>query len=514
MTKLKKVYAMVGVAAVMAASGCGDLDIVNPNNPDVDRALASPNDVKNLAISTMNSWYLTATQNHPAAMTSVTADVSAANFGNFGMRFNNLEPRIAFENLSAGGDREAVRVPWDFTYSTLGAANDALRAFAGGLQLADAAETAKYRSLAAFTQAASLMHLAIWFDKAFIIDETFDLNGAPPELRPFADVSAAAVAKWEALAAATATGSATYSATEFPSTPALTTNRINRLANTFAALTMAYTPRNGAQNAAVNWAKVAQLAEKGIGTGTAGAPFNLVVTGDGYRTGFEACNTWCSFINRYFNEHSWMRIDHRLINRMDGTTPVKFDGNVPPKGTSPDARYDTDFEYCQASNPAPADGNPSCQAPVIGSAARGIYMQSSWYHKRYEAHSRTAGSTAGKAPVPYILAAESDLIRAEALLRSGGSSVTAAQLINNSRVGRGNLPPLTGAEGNAVLLTAIDYERDVELLATNGFELPRARQDLVPRLQAGTLRHLPIPAKELETLGLPIYTFGGPGKEM
>ncbi len=32
-------------------------------------------------------------------------------------------------------------------------------------------------------------------------------------------------------------------------------------------------------------------------------------------------------------------------------------------------------------------------------------------------------------------------------------------------------------------------------------------------LQAGTVHHLPVPASELETLGLPVYTFGSPGKE-
>lgn len=513
MTKLKMLYTMVGAAALMVGSGCGDLEITNPNAPDVARALASPNDVKNLAISTMNSWYLTATQNHPAAMTSVTADVHTSNFGNFGMRFNNLEPRIAYENNSAGGDREAARVPWDFNYSTLGAANDALRAFASGVVLPTTAETNKYRHLAQFTQAASLMNLALWFDKAFITDETLDPTGPPLELKPFPEVSATALAKWEALIAATATGSNTYTATEFPSTPVLTTRVLNRLANTLAALTMAYTPRNGAQNAAVNWAKVATLAEKGIGTGSAGAPFDLMVQGDGYLAGFEACNTWCSFINRYMNEHSWIRIDHRLINRMDGTTPVKFSA-VPPKGTSADARYETDFQYCQASNPAPSSGNASCQSPAIGDPGRGIWMRSSWFHRRYAHHARTTPVTAGRTAVPYILAAESDLIRAEALIRSGGSKITAAALINGSRVGRGNLPALTGAETNAVMLAAIDYERDVELLSTNGFELQRARQDLVVRLQTGTLRHLPIPAKELETLGLPIYTFGGPGKEL
>ena len=505
MTKFRKLYTMVGAAALMVGSGCGDLEVTNPNNPDVERALASAQDVKNLAISTMNSWYLTSTYFEPYLAGSVTSDNHTANFGNFGMRFNNLEPRIAYENLSAGGDREVARAPWDFNYSTLGAANDALRAFGGGLSLGSTAETNKYKNLAQFTQAASLSNLALWFDKAFIVDEAFDLNGPAPELKPYGDVSAAAVAKWEAAIAATTGSTATYTQAEFPMVGNLTGARLVRMMNTMAAITMAYTPRNATENAAVNWAKVAAFADKGIGTGSGGTPFDVMVTGD--------FTNWLSLINFYGNEHSWVRVDHRLINLMDGTTPAKFNGTVVGRGTSPDARYTTDFEFCQASNPAPSTGNGSCQATVIGDPGRGIWMQSNWYHSRYDHHARTTPGTAGRTAVPYLLAAESDLIRAEALIRSGGSKTTAATLINRTRVTRGNLPALTGAEANATMLAAIDYERQVELITTSGFELQRARQGLTARLQAGTWRHLPIPAKELETLGLPIYTFGGPGKE-
>jgi hypothetical protein len=505
MTRFKKLYTMVGAAALMVGSGCGDLEVTNPNAPDVERALASAEDVKNLAISTVNSWYLTSTYIEPYMSASVTSDNHTSNFGNFGMRFNNLEPRIAYENLSAGGDREVARAPWDFNYSTLGAANDALRAFTGGLSLGSTAETNKYKHLAMFTQAASMANLALWFDKAFIIDETFDLNGPAPELKPYTDVSAAAVAKFEALITSSTGNTATYTQAEFPMVGNLTGSRLNRMANTMAAITMAYTPRNATENAAVNWAKVATLADKGIGTGSAGAPFDVMVTGDN--------TNWYSYLNYYGNEHSWVRIDHRLINLMDGTTPVKFNGTVVGRGTSPDSRYTTDFEFCQASNPAPTTGDASCQAAVIGDPGRGIYMQSNWYHRRYDHHARTTPGTSARTAVPYLLAAESDLIRAEALIRSGGSKTTAAALINTTRNGRGGLPALTGAEDNATMLAAIDYERQVELVSSGGFELQRARQGLTARLQVGTYRHLPIPAKELETLGLPIYTFGGPGKE-
>ena len=502
MTMLRKLCGMLGSVALLAGSGCGDLEITNPNNPDVGRALAADN-VKQLAISTMNSWYLTSTAMRPYLDAMTTADVHTTSFccG----RFSNLEPRIPYENHSAGGDREIARQPWDFNYSTLGAANDVLRALSSGVVLSTPAETAKYKHLAMFSQAASLTNLALWFDKAFVVDETLDLAGSGAELQPFAAVSAAAVAKWESLIASSSGSTATYSQSEFPMVGGLNGSRLNRFANTMAALTMAYTPRNAAENAAVNWAKVAAFAEKGIGTGLAGTPFDVMVTGD--------FNTWYSYINLYGNEHSWTRIDHRLINLMDGRTPPRFNGTIVGRQTSPDARYVTDFEFCSSSNPPPTTGDASCQASVIGDPGRGIYMQSNWHHSRYDHHARMTPGTAGRTAVPWILAAESDLIRAEALIRSGGSRTTAAALINNSRVTRGNLPAMTGAEANAALLAAIDYERQVELLNTNGLDLQRARQGLTARLQAGTWRHLPIPAKELETLGLPIYTFGGAGKE-
>lgn len=483
---MKKLYKVASAAALLAIGACNNLDVTNPNNPDVARALASPEDVKNISISTMNSWYLTSTYYEPYMSMCVTADACSANFGNFGMRFNNLEPRIPYGNNSAGGDRAVTESPWNFNYQTLGAANDALRAFKAGIQLATPNETAKFKAIAQFTQAASLMNLALIFDRAFVVDETFDAQAGAPELKPYADVSAAAAAKFDQLIADLNGKAETYDATVFNTTVALTSSRLQRFANTMEALLLAYTPRKASEVGAVNWTKVAALAEKGIGTGTAGAPFDVIVQGDN--------NNWYSYIAFYGDEQSWVRVDHRLINRMDGTTPPKFNGTVVPRGTSPDARYVSDFTF---------------RAPPIGDPSRGIYMQSVWVHTRYADHSRTS-PTSARTPVPYLLAAESDLVRAEALIRKSGPDLaTAAALINNSRVGRGKLPPATAADGAATLLSYIDYEREIETHNTSGFTLFQRRH--VDGLQPGTYRHLPIPAKELETLALPIYTFGGVG---
>jgi hypothetical protein len=489
MKSIRQLGAVLGAATILFSGGCKpNLDVTNPNEPDIPRALASPEDVKNLAVSSVRSWYIGATDYEPWLMLQVTADVSTANYGNFGMRFNNLEPRIPYENNSAGGDRGVTESPWNSSYGALGAANDAIRAFKGGLQLPEGQdETDKYLRLAQFTQAATLTTLALVFDQAFIVDEDTKPN-EPPALQPYADVSAAAVAKWAALATDAAGKSDSYDQkSEFPMADApLTSDRLARWANTMAALTMAYTPRNAADAAKVDWAKVAAFADKGIGTGSAGAPFDVVVVGD--------FNNWYSGLTELGAGISWTRIDMRLINRMDPSQPKKFDGTIPPKGSSADARFDTDYGY---------------DAELIGDPGRGIYMQSPYFHNRYYDYSSDGNDEVG--PAPYLLAAESDLVRAEALIRSGGNLATAAALINNTRVGRGNLSPATAADGAATLLGYIDYERDVELMNTNGFTLFQRRH--VDGLQPGTVHQLPMPAKELETLVLPIYTFGGVGHE-
>jgi hypothetical protein len=489
MNSLRTLGTVVGSACILLAGGCKpSLDVTNPNAPDVGRALASPEDVRSLAISSVNSWYLASNNVEPWLMMSVTSDAGTANFGNFGMRFNNLEPRIAYANNSAGGDRGVTESPWNNFYSALGAANDAIKAFQGGIVLKEGQdETDKYMRLAQFTQAASLTELALIFDQAFITDESFT-PGDPVDLSPYTDVAAAAVAKWEALAAAEAGKTDEYDPSDLPMPVGpLTSSRLARIANTMAALTLAYTPRNAAEAATVDWSKVATLADKGIGTGSAGAPFDFTVIGD--------FNTWYADFLDYSESHSWISVDMRLIHRMDPNSPEKFTGTIPAEGSSADARFASDFRY---------DGT------VVGDPSRGIYMQSPYTSSRYDYYS-FEGPTEEEGPAPYILAAESDLVRAEALIRTNGDLGLAASLINNTRVGRGQLAPATAADGATTLLSYIDYERDVELHNSAPWMLFRRRH--VDGLQAGTVHHLPVPAKELETLNLPIYTFGGPGAE-
>ena len=480
----RKLGLALGSAALLFSSACADLEVTNPNNPDIDRALASPGDVQTIAENAIRQHYLSTMHYYPTLALTITADVMTANYGNFGMRFHNVEPRGEYLNNSAGGDDQWVaRSAWNNNYADLGSANDVLIALGKGISLGDAATNDKYKALAVFGQAAALSNLALYFDQAFIVDETTDLT-VEPELQPYSAVAAAALAKWDALIALTAGKSETYEAgiVPFADGNALTSQRLNQIANTMAARLLAYMPRNKTENAAVDWAKVLQYAQNGITKPGAEFAFNTLNDGD----------LWYSTHIVYADYAPWVRVDMSVINMMDPNSPAKYTGTMPPKGTSADARFESDLQYHGA---------------VIGDPARGIYMQSPYSHKRWR-YLTWSDPNPYVGEAPFIQQAENDLLIAEALIRTNGDLARAATLINKTRVTRGKLAPATAGDGAAKLLQYIDYERIIELMvgSQNTEFFNKRRND---QLQAGTYRHLPLPAAELETLGLPIYTYGG-----
>lgn len=499
---------MLAPVALVAAAACVDLEVTNPNNPDIARALASPADVARIAQSSVNSWYLAATHYEPAMMLQVTADVATANFGNFGMRFNNEEPRIPYNNTSASGDELAARRAWVLSYSALGAANDAMKALANGVTLGSTAADEVVKSQALWTQAATLSQIALLYDRGFVVDE--NLVGLP-ELQGYADVKTAALAKWDALIALSAGKTWKWDALAFPlfGQSEVSAALLNRMARTMAARLLVLSARTPTENLNTPWSAVLSYADAGI-TGTGLSDLDIAVTSDG------GIN-WYDYIKLYGSLDSWTRVDQRLINRMDPDIPSRFDGIPNQPETSPnDNRLGIRVGTCTTNPTVCLTGVTTDYADlrtVIGDPGRGITKQSTFYHLRYRDVSFAVPSAVwlGKAMV-YVLAAENDLMIAEALVRTNGDKARAATLINKTRVTRGGLGALTGGETNDALLAAIDYERDVELINTNGVvSFADRRRNSATMFNPGTFRHLPIPAKELEVLNLPIYTFGGVG---
>jgi hypothetical protein len=150
---------------------------------------------------------------------------------------------------------------------------------------------------------------------------------------------------------------------------------------------------------------------------------------------------------------------------------------------------------------------------------RGSYHYSDRTFERYEYYGNTLNG-----PMLILSKPEMDLLKAEALLHTGGDPGQIADLINNTRVDNGQLPPATAstpvgsvddapnplAPGEVTLWSMLKYEFNMEVQMTGSgavFFADRGWGDLVQ----GTPLHFPVPGQELETLDIQIYTFGGEG---
>lgn len=475
---------MLAVGAVGLLSACSkDLSITNLNDPDTKRAFSTPADVQSLMKTSLRDWFVANQDVNPNLAFVVMADALTCSYGNFGMRFNSNEPRIAYANATTSGDVSVAEAPWENNYQALGEANDALNAIKAGLDLGNEG----YAALGMFVQGGTLGNIALIYDQGFVIDETTPVP-APPDFVPYQQVADAAVAKFDAVIAAT--NGATWDALPEDVLPGqdVTPAYLNALANTMAARILAYTPRTAAENDAVDWARVASYASKGISAGP--DPFDFGVDGDGG-------NVWDAEYATYANYDAWLRVDMRVIHELIPSEPDRFpscnyvtpEANTLPSASA-DHRLETDFIYIDE---------------IPYSVVRGCYHFSNWAHSRYWYQSWSSDNPI-TGFLPAILAAENDLLWAEGLARSGGDLTLASALVNNTRVGRGELPPV--AADKDAILAAIQYEQDIELMASGGgIQFYDRRR--IDGLQPGTPLHLPVPASELEINGLPVYTFGG-----
>ncbi|HWG54837.1 MAG TPA: hypothetical protein VN677_16190 [Gemmatimonadaceae bacterium] len=485
--------ALLAVAgAILALAACSqDLTIPDTNEPNTKTALATPSDVAALAASSIQTWQDASTEMNPNESLAVMADALTSAFNNFGMNRSAAEPRVAYPNNTTGGDYTSmVQDPWYANYTALGEANDVLRAIGSGIVIDDAATTESYQALAMLTQGLALGNIALTFDQGFVVDENTPLPAPVTSMVKYPDVAAGALAKLDAVIALVQGKTWTLPDGTLPMPVPLTAANMGKIANTMAARIVAYTPRNSTENDAANWAKVLTYAQNGISSGT---PFDFSIQEDGG-------NVWWDGGKAYGEYGPWMRVSMRVMHEMNPSVPAKYTtcSSIPEDAAGfQDARYATDFTYI---------------GTIPFQCARGAWHFSNWEHSRWGTKSTSSDvswyASAFLGLAPLVLAAENDLLMAEALVRTGGDLGTAATLINKTRVGRGHLTPAAAGDGAATLLADIQYEQDVELLDTGG-GLQWYDRRRIDGLQQGTPRHFPVPAKELEIDQLPIYTFGG-----
>jgi hypothetical protein len=453
---------------------------------------------------------------NPTTVLCTQANSCTASWNNDNMRHysditgstSDCPQRCGWANDPNAVQRDSPLNYWQGYYSALSSANDVLTAIRQNhLIITDTATTKLTETIAQLMQAANLAELAINYDKGYIaLDSTNLLTLVYKDRKQMRDTALAKLDATILLANANVfnTPAGWTNGTSYSNT------QIVQIANTMAARLLAYWPRSGAENALVDWARVASYASKGM---SVGARFDFVFTGDG-------CTAFCPEALTWFDDPTSGRVHTRIAHMMDPTQKDPFDsvaGGSPPPN-SPDKRYG-DGSYGTAAmvtgyGNIPKDAGAGTDfmwsSQNVMRPSRGQYHQSNTGFIRWDCDGMDDANSIGYGycPYPVLMAAQNDLIWAEALIHTGDLA-TAATLINNSRVTRGGLAPATAADGVAGLTTELNYEQEVELFALGATSFYNNRR--YDNLYPGTPAEMPVPWKELGVFGQPLYTYGGAG---
>ncbi|MEM1093912.1 MAG: hypothetical protein AAGJ10_04860 [Bacteroidota bacterium] len=509
------VLSLVLVAGLMV--GCVDLEVENRNSPDRAQALSDPGDVQNLIADTFQDYWRTTQWCGMSMMLSTMADAHSCSWANWGMRDMSSEPRIAWNNDPSYSRRTSVSNPWFRAYVTISNTNDGLNAISAAeaegsvdenVFTRQGIDTQKLKAFAKFNQGLSHGLLALMFDQAFIVTEDVDLENDALELRPYAEVAEAAINMLdEAIALANANSFVITEDEDWIFGNEVSNTRLAQIASSYKARIRAQVARTEAERAAVNWSAVISDIQNGITE-------SFIPIGDD-----DGDQEWDCMKFYGTDGGTWARADYRTIGPADEAGGYQNWLNTP---TEDREVFDivTADRRIQGQGGVDADGSYFQYFGVAGPfpAARGTYHYSSHTPVRWKPY-RDANANG---PMPVMLMAEMDMLHAEALLQTGGSTATVAELINKTRVANGELNPATAGDAvgsqsddqshldSASLWAKLKHEKRIETLLTAAgldFFDDRGWGDLV----SNTPFHFPVPGAELETLGLQQYTFGGGG---
>lgn len=520
--RIKKLSSMIGLCAavLLAGSACLDLEVQNLNAPDRERAIRTPGDVEALVSGGFQVWEATSQGLYPGGAMSCVADSHSSSWGNFGMRDNCSEPRIAWNNDPSYGSRWVAMSPWNNSYTALAAVRDGMSAINDGLRIQEGPEepdnTERLQLFGALIQALVFSNLAVIHDKAFILDETVSADELTSmETVPYDQVWAAAEEKYAQVIQGAERASLTIPDDWVGFQHDWDGARMAEVARAMRTRYRTQVPRTPAERQALNWSAILADAQMGMSE-----PYGGVREAGGNWI-YQYPKTYLAWFT------GWARIDYRTIGPADASGEYQRWINAPLDQRTP-FDMDTDDVRIKPTGPCPAPNTSAMCGKYMRymgnspfPADRGIYHYSNyidwrwaylWYEFRYETL------------WPDMTPKELELIAAEANYHLGNMAAT-METVNKWRA-NGELPPFTDPNGVAPggdrcipkmndgscgdLWEAYKYEKRIELfhygMATEYFD-DRGWGDMVQH----SWLQLPIPGAELELLLLPNYTFGGPG---
>jgi len=532
---------------LLTGTACVDLTVENLEAPDRERATSNANDVLALIGGAFFPTFHTAMQTSlainlfPYASSEMTSSLNGTQDAQ--QARDLLEPRVEHNNSSQISQSVGPHGPRMFWAAIGRSANipyEGLQIINDGMILREAGVdvTERARAFAKFMQGWSWGYAALVFDEVHVVPETLRLPDSQSELNQvvlstLVGYDVAIQAAVDALQEAIQIAEMHPGIVHFPSLSesffwfgspvAISNDQFIRMANTLSARLLVLGPRTPEERAAVDWDRVLAFTEHGVTE-----DFEMQL----------AQNRQNTFVLRIQNNTAGgtanARWDYRTIGPADqsGAYQDWINSPVEERGrfniVTPDRRI-------TGATPTSAGSYTRYRADNNGFPIdRGAYFQSAYQWSRHALDLGLTGNAVGHNAGSHgmITADENNLLRAEALLRTG-SVQAAVDLINVSRtreqvaggVTYPGLPALTVSGvpevgGQCVprkdngdcgdVFTALRYERMIELA---GMDILRGYADSrgFGILADGSLLHWPVPGNVLELYGLQEYTYGGVG---
>ncbi|MFB6271310.1 MAG: hypothetical protein ABEL51_00295 [Salinibacter sp.] len=471
-------------------------------------------------------------------------------------------PRKEWNNSPSFGDAQHTGFPWNRGYSAISGANDAIGAIQTAIEnddqeFLDQIDEQRALAFGKFVQGISHALLASMFDRAFVVRSDSLDSGQVPSLQPYPRVMKESMKMFNRAVEISKNNQFQLPSGWINGNP-MTSSEFVRFVRSIQARFLTAVPRNPEEaqhdpsdNALtnnspglINWEKVVRYTENGIQE-------NFQIQLDG------------------LGPTKWGNFNQWLMGQSDGWGRMSY-YHLGPADNKPAAASGLSFGEWLATDPAPrSEERPKFvihtqDRRIVGAVPDSVkgtdrpndgnrvneewdepgtdYMYLNGFASRYAGVRLTNGVTQPDintndnvgpnkganlvGPVNYILKAEMDLLRAEGLLRTGGSASRVAELINNTRVERGKLPeattgnptgspddpPKNGRPQNGYsevsLWSMVKYEKTIEQYCSAmnlAYYDDRRWGDLV----RGTPQQFPIPGSEIQNLGIKNYTFGG-----
>jgi len=525
--KTLRMRVATGFMVIFGLAACADLNVVNLNDPDSERALATAGDVESLIAGSFGQWWSQAhsVSGNPPILGNQTFMWTGWP-ANFGMFDYSHFPRPAVANISTDQFYgNTVNYSWSQLYRAASAIAQGLRAL-DDPDLAAELGPERIRRLEAYGKfVQGLVHgsLALLYDEAFIVDENTDVAniGSPV---PYSEMLTASLGYFdEAIALANQGG--------FPALPSswMTVSvqpaELARLAHSMKARYRANVARTPAERAALNWAAVIADADAGV---TSTWFMNTEYFGpaaEGHYTaaymsqptvGWSQASYWMfGMADQSGMYQDWLSFP--ILDRRPN-----FPNGSPRLIITPDRRFPQGAtEAQQVANPGMKHTDTPSPFMIIGPKSWGQPARGShrWSHYRVS-HMDFHRTMDIDTPTPEITMAEMRLLKAEGHYRNNNRG-EAANLINVTRTAAG-LNPTNAAGLNTScvpklpngscgdLLEMLKWEKRLETMVWGVHTVSwyfdgRGWGDLYE----GTQTQFPIPCLEREILLQDCNTYGG-----